>query len=53
MDAILDQYLDSAFLDWLMDMVPFVGAGLILGLIIAVLGWIFGLVWSLLRTDVI
>lgn len=53
MDAIFDQYLDAQFLDWLMGLTPFVGAGLILGLIIAVFGWLFGLIWGLLRTDIV
>lgn len=49
MNALLSQYVDSSFLDALVELYPAVGGGLVLGLIIAVLGWVFGLVWSLVR----
>lgn len=51
MNALFNAYLDSSFLEWLGGFFPFVGGGLILGLIVAVLGWLFGLVWSLVRID--
>ena len=49
MAAIFTKYLDASFIDYLAGFAPLVGAGLILGLIFAVLGWVFGLVWTLHR----
>lgn len=52
MDAILTAYSDPQFIDALLDLVPAVGAGVILGFIFAILGWLFGLVWGLVRIGI-
>lgn len=52
MELLLEKYLDAAYVEWLLDMVPFVGAGLVLGFIFAILGWVFGLVWGLVRISI-
>lgn len=49
MAALFTQYLDSGFIDWLTGLYPYVSAGVLLGFICAILGWVFGLVWSLVR----
>lgn len=52
MESLLDMYLDADFLSWLMGMMPYVGVGLLLGFIFCILGWLFGLVWSLVRISI-
>lgn len=49
MEALMQQYLDPNFVSWLTEFYPFVGAGVAFGFIFAILGWVFGLVWSLVR----
>lgn len=49
MSGLMSTYMDPQFLEWLENFYPYIGAGVILGLIFAVLGWLFGLVWSLVR----
>lgn len=52
MDALFSQYLDSQFVEWLAGFYPFAGAGVLLGFIFAILGWVFGLVWGLVRITI-
>lgn len=49
MSVLMETYIDPEFISWMANFYPYVGAGLILGLIVAVLGWLFGLVWTLVR----
>lgn len=52
MEQILDEFVDTAFLQNLTSLVPSVGFGLILGFIFAIVGWLFGLVIRLGKVEV-
>lgn len=49
MDAILSTYLDQSFLDWLVSLVAFVPAGLILSMIVFLVGWVVAWFVSLVK----
>ena len=44
MSELLNTYIDASFISALGDMAPAVGFGLILGIIVAVIGWVWGFV---------
>lgn len=52
MDAMFSQYADAEFFEAVATLAPAVGFGLILGLIFAIFGWVFGLVIRLGKVDV-
>lgn len=44
MSELLGQYADSTFIDAIVQLSPLVGAGLLLGIIVAIFGWLWGFV---------
>ena len=48
---LITTYTNSGFLDFLAGLSPAVGGGVILGLIFAVIGWLFGLVINFTKFD--
>lgn len=51
MSELLSQFADSSFLDALLSLSPAVGAGCLLGIIFAVIGWLWGFVIRLARFE--
>lgn len=51
MSELLTQYADSSFIDAIVALAPGVGAGMILGFIIAIIGWLWGFVIRLGRFE--
>lgn len=51
MAELLNQYVDVSFLEALTDLAPAVGYGLILGVIVAIVGWVWGFVVRLGTLD--
>lgn len=51
MSELLNTYVDASFVDALCEMAPAIGFGLILGIIIAVFGWLWGFVIRLGKLD--
>lgn len=51
MTELLDAYVDVAFVDAISSMAPAIGVGIILGIIIAVIGWLWGFVVRLGRFE--
>lgn len=51
MTELLNAYADSSFIDAIVALSPTVGAGLILGVIVAVFGWLWGFVIRLARFE--
>ena len=52
MSEVWTQYLDGRLVDWLAGFAPLVGAGLVLGLIFMVLGWLVGFVLSVFKLTI-
>ena len=52
MVELLNRYADADFLAQLGTLAPAVGFGLILGVIFALLGWLFGLVIRMAKVEV-
>ena len=52
MTELLNQYVDTTFVDALTELAPAIGFGLILGIIIAVFGWLWGFVIRLGKLDI-
>ena len=52
MAELLNQYVDTTFVDALTALAPAIGFGLILGIIIAVFGWLWGFVIRLGKLDI-
>lgn len=48
---LLTTYLNGNLLDYLPSLSPAVGGGVILGLIFAVIGWLFGVVINFTKFD--
>ena len=42
---VLDNYVDGDFLDALVTLLPAVGVGVAIGLLVMIIGWILGFVW--------
>ena len=51
MSELLNQYIDTSFVDVLVSLAPAVGAGFLLGIIVAIVGWLWGFVVRLGRVD--
>lgn len=51
MSELLTQYADASFIDALVELAPIVGGGFILGIIVAIFGWLWGFVIRLGRVD--
>lgn len=52
MTELLNQYVDTTFVDALTELAPAIGFGLILGIIIAIFGWLWGFVIRLGKLDI-
>lgn len=51
MSELLAQYADTTFIDAIVQLAPLVGFGFILGIIVAIFGWLWGFVIRLGRVD--
>lgn len=51
MSGLLDQYVDVDFINAVCELAPAIGFGLVLGIIIAVFGWLWGFVIRLGKLD--
>lgn len=51
MSELLTQYADSSFVDAIVQLAPSVGAGFLLGVIVAIVGVLWGFVIGLSRFD--
>lgn len=51
MSELFGSYLDDRLVDAVASLVPMVGYGVILGIIFAVIGWLFGFVIRSARAD--
>lgn len=52
MSELLAQYADVDFIDAVVELAPLVGYGFVLGIIIAIFGWLWGFVIRLGRVEV-
>lgn len=51
MSELLAKYADASFIDYIVQLAPLVGAGFLLGIAIAIFGWLWGFVIRLARVD--
>ena len=51
MSELLTRFADTTFIDALVELAPAVGYGFLLGIIVALVGWIWGFVVRLGRVD--
>ncbi len=51
MTELLNTYVDASFIDAIVAMAPAVGVGLLLGIIVAVVGWLWGFVVRISKVD--
>lgn len=48
---LLETYTDSGFVDALVSLSPAVGAGLVVGIVAAIVGWVAGLVMRMGKVE--
>lgn len=51
MSELLERFADTTFIDALVSLAPAVGWGFVLGIIIAIFGWLWGFVIRLGKLD--
>lgn len=52
MSELLEQFADVEFISWIVDFAPFVAVGILLGVIFALIGWVWGFVIRVARIEV-
>lgn len=51
MSEVLERFADSQFVDLLVSMSPAVGVGVCLGVVAAIIGWLYGFVIRIAKVD--